>query len=183
MKKIYVIAAHSPYSPGGMCQGRTEHEDSLKFARMLHMNLERDKGLEVKLLKGDTRRLSFSEEDTVIVFHRASNMKNCASYGARAFVTPSADAEIQYDAFRLLESICGDHFFRMKGVHTETKSDFRNSINSLGTDRVFLFDLGYIDSYKDNRVLDRYYELLADRMGKKLREILKERENEDNTAV
>ena len=183
VKNIYINAAHTSYSPGGVWGARTEHSDVLKFARMLHMGLERDKSISVQMFTGDIRRRSFSEDDTVIVLHRASNEKNSFSYGARVTVPEEASSDIQYEAYRLLMSICGERLFRMKGVHTGSESHCRNSINTLGTNRVFLFDLGYIDSYTDNRIFDKCYEVMAERLSEKIKEILKEEKDEDNGTV
>lgn len=183
MKNVYINAAHTSYSPGGVWGARTEHSDVLKFGRMLHMGLQRDKSISVQMFTGDIRRRSFSADDIVIILHRASNMKNSFSYGARVTVPEEASSDIQYEAYRLLMSICGENFFRMKGVHTEGRLHLRNSINTLGTCRVFLFDLGYIDSWKDNRIFDKFYENMAERLAEKIKEILKETKDEDNGTV
>ncbi len=180
MIKIYINAAHTSFSPGGVWGERTEHEDMLKFTRMLSIELERDPDISCKVFTGDLRK-KFTGYDVVLSFHRGTNIKNSEKHGAQVFVQENASADIQYEAFRLLESISSEKYFRMLGVHTATSKNIPASINHTGCERTFLFHIGFIDSQRDNRLFDSCYEELARELSERIKEVFKEEKNEDNT--
>lgn len=159
---------------------RTEYGDMMKFTRMVAMELDRCPDVNCQVFTGNLKK-NFSENDIVLSFHRGSNYKNCEKHGASVFVREDASADIQYEAFRLLSSICEDDYFRMLGVHTVSERSAFQSINSTGCDRTFVFCIGYIDSAKDNRIFDAYYEILAEKLAKRIKEVFKEEKNDDNT--
>lgn len=159
MRKIYVWAAHTSYSPGCMCGGRNEHSDVLKFAKAVVSELKRYGDIEVELRTGNVKPVC--EKDAVLlIFHRDYNEENDTSHGCRVYVQRAASAQIQYEAFRLLTALCRGGF-RYKGVHEGYYRKGFEFIENTGCDRTFLFTLGYLDSEKDNRILDKRSEFLC----------------------
>ncbi len=180
MVNVYINAAHTSFSPGGVWGDRTEHNDVLSFARMLAIELERDKNISCEYYTGNCRK-GFSDEDIVLILHRGSNIKNCNKYGCDVTVQRDADAKTQYEAFRLLESLGGEKGFRLRGVHTNTEKTAFGRMEETGSKRTFLFKLGYIDSSEDNRIFDRNYIYLAERLSEKIKEVFGGDNNETDT--
>lgn len=177
MKKIYLYAAHTPFSPGGMCNCRTEHEDVLRFAQLLSHSLRRAGFEEVSLLRGNIRECE-DKDAVVLIFHRDYNEGNSFSHGARVYVPDSAGCETQYEAYRLLESLSRFGGFRYKGVHFPISRKGFCSLEKTGCEKTFLFTLGYIDSARDNKIFDERTALLSDELCEELCDILKEKKYE-----
>lgn len=177
---VYIIVAHSPHSPGGVWGERNEYSDSLRFSLLLKKELREKKGVDVKILYSREYD-SIPENALVLSFHRDGNMKNCESKGAKAFVSESASAKTQYDAYRLLESITGEKGFCYKGVHTNGKKAGFKRILEKNPLSSFVFTLGFMDMESDNAFFDKNISSLAKAFSLKLYEIIKERENETDT--
>ncbi len=170
MVNVFINAAHTSFSPGGVIYGRTEHSDVLEFARLLSAALIRTDGICCESYTGNCRK-GYSDSDIVIILHRGSNVGNDNTYGCDITVKSTADADTQYDAFRLLQSLGGEKGFRLKGVHVNTrKSPFRQ-MEETGSKNTFLIKLGYIDSYKDNKIFDSNLLHLTESLAKKINEI------------
>ncbi len=178
---VYINASHSSYSPGGVWKNRSEHKDALAFSEKLRKELSKNESIRCVLFEGKLRD-DFSENDIVLSFHRDSNMKNCCSYGAKVLVKGNSDAGVQYDGFRLLEALCSENGFRYKGVHTFSDKWHIKSIEKSVCPNVFVFFLGYIDSERDNRVLDGFSDSLIKGFAAVFYKIIKERKNEADTA-
>lgn len=176
--KIYINAAHKPCSPGAVFMGRNEHQDILSFCRLLCSRLERA-GFLYEMFSG-YEMTDAEADDIVLIFHRDTSYKNAVSDGASAVVSCDAAAEIQYEAFCMLETVTKASGFRYRGVHTLTNSYPHMFIEKTGVKRTFLFNLGFIESEKDNSLFDCHKKEIADALAKKISEIyMKERINED----
>lgn len=178
MADIYLIAAHTSFSPGCVGQGRTEHGDCLRFVKFLACILRRESSHNVRILTGNVR--SIPERDAyVLVFHRSSNMKNESSSGAKVFVSPEADCSLQYDAYRLLDGICRKDLFRYKGVHNS--GILSKEAEGSSCRNTYVLTLGFFESAYDNKLLDERIWDTAKGLSDSLTEIIKERENDNNT--
>ncbi|MBR3767933.1 MAG: hypothetical protein IKL10_06815 [Clostridia bacterium] len=157
---------------------RTEHKDAVRFSEKLKRELLKY-DICCEIFSGSIWN-GFSNDDMILSFHRDGNMKNTEKYGASVLVPKNADAEIQYDAFRLLSALTGDMGFRNRGVHTFTEKSPFKSIEKSGSRNTFIFTLGFMDKDCDNRILDKNSDVLVKLFAYRLNKILKERENEDN---
>lgn len=182
MKKIYLYAAHTSFSPGGMLEGRTEHGDTLRFCRFLAEYLKSTGIADVGILKGNIRPCP-DKDAFVIIFHRDYNEGNDRSYGAAVYVAEDADCTVQYTASRLLESISRNGGFRYKGVHFGKNRCGFSELEKTGCKNTFLLTLGYIDSQRDNFILDEKISFLAEALCEEITDILKETEYENRTRI
>lgn len=179
MSVIYLNAAHTPYSPGGVYKGINEHEESLRLCGLIRESLlALDGRLQVEITAGNSP--AAGDDDLLFVFHKGNNMKNECRSGALIFVKESASAEIQYRAFRLLCALCGKGL-SYRGVHTATKkSPFCSFINTI-PENAYLVMAGFIESDRDNSLLfHRAGEISLDLAGEILK-IYKEKTDEDKT--
>lgn len=173
MRKVYVWAAHTSFSPGAMTAERNEHADVLRMAKFIVARLNVCEGIHAVLLTGNVK--SVAERDAlVLVLHRSFNEGNDRSYGAEIFTKKDADAKVQYAAYRLLESICRTGLFRYKGVHECTAHKGFENLNLAECENAFMITLGFIDSSRDNLILDRHISRLGDNLCEKIIEIIKE---------
>lgn len=178
---VIINLGHSPFSPGAVWEKRTEHRDVSVFGKKLQKELSKNINSECILYDGRLKK-GTGENDIILSFHRDSNMKNCCSHGAKVLVQRESDKSVQYKAYRLLDSLCGNGGFRYCGVHTFTEKCPLKSIEATGSPCTFVFYLGYIDSSRDNAILDGSSDRLIKEFSKILTEIIKERENEATTA-
>lgn len=173
MRKVYVWAAHTSFSPGAVTAERNEHSDVLRMAKFIVGRLNGREGIHAVLLTGNVK--SVAEKDAfVLVLHRNFNEGNDRSYGAEIFTKKDADANAQYVAYRLLESICRTGLFRYKGVHECTSRKGFESLNLAGIENAFIITLGFIDSGRDNLIFDRCISRLCENLCEKIVEIMKE---------
>ncbi len=178
--KIYINAAHKPSSPGAVYGGRSEHEDVLSFCRVLSERLV-NAGFSQEIFIG-YEKPEIKEDALVLIFHRGTSYKNAVSDGASVTVINDISADIQYEAYRMLEALTFAGGFRYRGVHTLTSFCPHRFIERTGAKRTFLFDMGFIESERDNFLFDCNKENIADALVKKLTEIyVKEGKNEDNS--
>ena len=155
---------------------RTEYNDVSRFCRLLKKELE---GHSVNSVLTEGRPSGgYLKDDIILCFHRFSNMKNSEKRGASVTVPENSDSGVQYIAFRLLTSLCTDVGFRYGGVHTNTSRSPYKSLDMTGSPLTFLINLGFIDSFTDNSVLDTGSEELTKEFSRTLKEIIKERKNE-----
>lgn len=182
MRKIYLYAAHTSFSPGGMYEGRTEHGDALRFCRFLGQQLEGAGEIQVKILTGKIRPVP-DEDAIVLIFHRNYNEGNDKSHGAAVYVSEDADCETQYTASRLLESISRNGGFRYKGVHFGKSHSGFSSLTDTGCKNTFLLTLGFIDSPRDNKIFDERISFLANALCEEITDIIKEREYENRIRI
>lgn len=182
MKKIYLYAAHTSFSPGGMYCGREEHTDVLRFAKFLASALMRDGELTAEILTG-TEKNTGDSNAFVLIFHRDYNEGNDRSYGAKCFVKNDSDAETQYRAYRLLDSITGEGKFRYRGVHEDFMHTGFTALRNTESRNTFLFTLGFTDSSRDNEIFDERISVLSDSLARAVKSIMKEVQNEDNSAL
>ncbi len=177
--KVYLKAAHSDFSPGAVFSGRREYDDVLKFARTVKNFLEGRFGISAQVFVGKMP-CEMKENDMLIELHRSSNMKNCEKYGAFAAVKDNSSVHTQYQAYRMLMGLCSVGGFRYGGVHTLVPESPYKSFISSKCEKAFLFTLGYIDSQKDNAVLDSNGEFIAYQLSFRISEIIKESQCADN---
>ncbi len=178
--KIYINAAHKPSSPGGIFGGRNEHKDVLSFCLILKRELDKA-GFDTKLFTGYELPM-IERHSPVLIFHRGVSYKNAVSDGALVTVRENSSADIQYEAYRMLEAITLSGGFRYRGVHTVTPSYPHRFIEKTGTKRSFLFDMGFIESERDNSLFDCNKEKIASALVGIVKEIfMKEKMNEDNS--
>ncbi len=171
--KIYLNAAHTPYSPGAVYGGRNEHEDVLSFSGKVKNSLL-ERGFDTEIFIGYDKPQSVNEDDVVIIFHRGTAYKNALTKGASVTVKEDASCGVQYEAFLLLEALCQASGFYYKGVHTVTPDYPHLFVERTGTDRSFLFELGFIESEEDNRLFSEYKEKTARALADRITEIYKE---------
>lgn len=177
MINVLINAAHTSFSPGAVWGARNEHSDVLRFGRFLSFELDRIKDIHCECYTGSCKK-AYSSDDIVIILHRGSNNKSCEAYGCDITVCEDADAQIQYEAYMLLESLTGEGGFRYRGVHTNTCSSPFRQMEKTGCKRTFLIRLGFIDNFRDNRIFDNSYEQLAQSLAQKINEIIKGDTNE-----
>ena len=181
MKNIYLYAAHTSFSPGGVLWDRNEHSDVMKFVKYLGSVLSCNENLHVKVLTGNIKPLP--DAHAVFIFHRDWNDTHNRKHGCAVYTVRDSNVRIQYDAYRLLESITGEGAFRYNGVHSHHVREGFSSLNNTLCENTFLFTLGYMDSFRDNTIFDRNVYILARRFAHKVNEMYEEKKNEDNTGI
>ena len=181
MKNVFIYNPHSAYSPGGVWKGRTEYGDICAFSEELAEELKKYKDINCVMYSRENYPF-VTENDVLLSFHRASAMKNCDSCGADALCKSESSAAVQYKAYRLLDSLCGENGFRFKGVHTFTRHSPLRSIEKSGSPLSFIFTLGYMDNVRDNGIFDCFSDELIKNFAYTLNEIIKENENEVRTS-
>ncbi len=184
MTDIYINPAHSPSSPGGCIWGRREYDDCSELAEKITEALRSISPLRrVSIIPDGFSEKELSPDALLLTLHRGVPSAGEWQRGAAVTVDADACAQVQYEAYRLLESITGAGGFRYRGVHTLTeKSPFRR-FGGLALRRKYLLSTGAIDSPEDNEIFDMKKNALARQLAAVINEICKEAENEDNTRI
>ncbi len=180
MTEINLNNGHTPLSPGGVFGGRTEYSECKKLTALLYKALKSlDPSLSVRLTEGITG-IKENNGGLLFVFHKGTHIKNEAGSGAGIFVGAEADTETQYDAYRILMSLCSEGGFRYRGVHTLTeKSPFR-AFSEYAPESAYIIKAGFIDNEEDNMISDRELLRMVQGLSETIVKIYKERINEDN---
>ena len=182
MMNIYINAAHTAFSPGGCFAGRTEYNDSCSFGQMvvneLKVLLPRTP---LHFIKGNGDYSGFSENDRLIVLHRGTASRGEKQKGAFVTVAENADAQVQYEAYRMLDSITGAEGFRFLGVHTASDRCPLRRFREAVLPHRYVLTAGYVDNDEDNEIFDKSSPALARKLAAAISEICKETENEDKT--
>ena len=77
MSVIFLNAAHTPRSPGGVYGGLTEHGESMRLCRALKYELGRlDGSLDVRIYEGNADSENMHPDDVLLVLHKGHNEKN-----------------------------------------------------------------------------------------------------------
>ncbi len=184
MMNVYINAAHTEFSPGGCFEGRTEYKDNCSFGQAV-VNELKDLLPRVQLhfFKGNPDISGLPENARLIILHRGTASKGEKQKGAFVTVAENATADVQYEAYRILESITGGEGFRYLGVHTASDvCPFRRFRDSRLLHR-YVLSAGYIDNAEDNEIFDRSCPVLARKLAVAISEICKETENEDKTEI
>ncbi len=164
---------HTPLSPGGVSGGRTEYGENKRLIEAISENL---KGLPVKITEGTK---GYSDGGLLFIFHKGTSMKNAPKRGAEIFVSENASSDTQYNAYRMLCSLCPENGYRYRGVHTVTaKSPFK-SLFALGNENAYLIKAGYIDCPEDNLKSDREFRNITAALSGEIMRIYKENINEN----
>ena len=164
---------HTPLSPGGVSGGRTEYGECARLIEAVRKGLE---GAEVIVTEGTG---GYTRDGLLFIFHKGTSMKNAPKRGAEIFVPENASASGQYNAYRLLSSMCGEKAFRYGGVHTLTPKSPFVRMGTLGNENAYLIKAGYIDFPRDNEIWDRECEHIATALSQEIMKIYKEKTNEN----
>lgn len=180
MRVINLNNGHTPFSPGGVFGGRTEYGECEKLIDALYRKIKAlDPSIEIRLTNG-TSGIREKANEMLFVFHKGTHLKNEINTGACVFVGSRADAKAQYEAYRILDSICSDGGLRYRGVHTVTdKSPFRAFLR-YAPESAYLIKAGFIDNEEDNLLCDREFHRFAGKLSEIIVKIYKEKINEDN---
>ena len=181
MPVIYLNAAHTHRSPGGVWGGVTEHGECLRLCNALKSTLNMlAPRLEVRVTEGNFIFPPVKNGDMLLIFHKGINEMKENKHGAGILVKSDADAAYQYRAFRLLTALCGDSL-RYRGVHTATDgSPFGFFVNTPARE-AYLITAGYIESERDTEAVNQGLRAIALRLSQEIIKIYKEKANEDNT--
>lgn len=181
MSVIYLNAAHTPRSPGGVWQGATEHGECLHFCNILkNALLEQCPRLDVRVVTGNFPFPCVMHDDLLFIFHKGINGKNQNRHGAQIFVKDTDSADTQYKAYSLLKALCGE-YIRYLGVRIATGSTpFRFFVNT-PTENAYLIMAGFIESARDREALMRHGTQAAAALSREILKIYKEKKDEDNT--
>ena len=181
---IYLVSAHTKASPGIVFGGHTEAQDCERLCSALEKSiLSISPGISVKVMSGINQLHKLREEDLLFVFHRDISEKGSPKKGASVFVKENASSSVQYKAFSLLSSVCGDKGFCYRGVHPVTrKSSFRSLYKDLPCYSFYL-KAGFMDSEEDNKIFDALAGENTASLARSIVRIYKEKKYEDNTTV
>ncbi len=162
---------HTPLSPGGVWGERTEYAESRRLISAISENL---KGLPVKITEGTK---GYSEGGLLFIFHKGTSMKNAPKRGAEIFVSENASSDTQYNAYRMLCSLCPENGYRYRGVHTVTEKSPFKCLFKTCHENAYLIKAGYIDSDSDNARWDRNFDGIAAALSEEIMRIYKEKIN------
>ena len=177
--RIYIDPAHTPHSPGAVYGGRNEHNDVLLFSGELKKSLC-SLGITAEIFTGYSAPPGISEGDAVLIFHRGTSYKTAPKKGISVTVRDDSSACLQYEAFRLLKALERGFGMKYKGVHTASSSFPHRFIERTGTERSFLFELGFIEDSCDNELFEKNLTDASELLAREISEIYKEGKNEDN---
>lgn len=164
---------HTPRSPGGVWGKRTEYGEMRSLIEAVSRCLQ---GFPVKITEGSQVSCG---DDLVIIFHKGTTEKNGMSGGADITVPENASARTQYNAYRLLCTLCRETGLRYRGVHTATEKSPFISLRHTENENAFLFRAGFIDCDRDNALCDGEPDSTAAALSKEIIRIYKEKINEN----
>ena len=184
MPDIFIVTGHTPLSPGGVCGGTTEYLEGKRLSDALKGEILR-LCPEISVITGEGNAFieNAGADDILLVLHKGTYDKNSPTHGAEIYVKGDAACSTQYDAYRLLFSICTEGGFSYKGVHPiSAKTPFRAFSRSCPKS-AFLLKTGYMESERDSIASGFVLSTLITDLATEIIRIYKEKKYEIDTAV
>lgn len=184
MPSVFIVTGHTPLSPGGVNGDRTEYQETKSLCEALKGCIS-TLSPEIDVITGEGNAFieKAGRDDFLLVLHKGTYDKNAPTGGAEIYVKKEADAACQYQAYRLLCSLCGKDGYRYRGVHPLTAVSPFRAFGGCVPDSAFLLKAGYIESEADCLVWDKRADALAEGLAGEIIKIYKEKNYEVNSAV